>query len=203
MATPDAVSSEHLEAEPLVPAASDEALLRAHLGGDAQAFNELVRRHRLALWTLALRVLNDPDDAQDAVQVSLIYAFRRAHTYRGDAQVLTWLRSIVENTSKTVAATRTRLAQRAAEAATADVGGPKPATAIEDEALHQVDLKAALERLPPDQRRAFFLVRVHGFTLVEAARREGVPLGTIKSRVSRARAALAEQIVSSGDRWNL
>ena len=75
----------------------DRALLAAHVAGDADAFAEIVRRHRDRLWAVALRTTGDREEASDAVQDALISAFRRAETFRGDAQVTTWLHRIVVN----------------------------------------------------------------------------------------------------------
>ncbi len=76
---------------------SDVSLLRDHVEGDPDAFAELVQRHRDRLWAVALRTTADPEEASDAVQDALISAFRRAETFRGDAQVTTWLHRIVVN----------------------------------------------------------------------------------------------------------
>lgn len=76
---------------------ADAALLRAHVNGDPDAFAELVRRHRDRLWAVALRTTGNPEEAADAVQDALLSAFRRASTFRGDAQVTTWLHRIVVN----------------------------------------------------------------------------------------------------------
>ena len=75
----------------------DDALLRAHVAGDRDAFTVLVRRHRDRLWAVALRTLSDPDEAEDALQDALISAFRNADGFRGDAAVTTWLHRVVVN----------------------------------------------------------------------------------------------------------
>ncbi|MFY9916668.1 MAG: sigma-70 family RNA polymerase sigma factor, partial [Nocardioidaceae bacterium] len=72
-------------------------MLAAHVAGDPDAFSELVRRHRDRLWAVALRTTGDREDASDALQDGLVSAFRRAETFRGDAQVTTWLHRIVVN----------------------------------------------------------------------------------------------------------
>src|SRR6266540_5831348 len=78
-------------------APSDHALLRAHLAGDRNAFNQLIRRHRDRLWAVALRTLGDREEAADALQDALLSAYRAAGRFRGDAAVTTWLHRIVVN----------------------------------------------------------------------------------------------------------
>lgn len=65
-------------------ACSDQELLVLHVGGDPDAFGELVRRHRDRLWAVALRTLGDREEAADAVQDALVSAYRAAHTFRGN-----------------------------------------------------------------------------------------------------------------------
>src|SRR3990170_2117485 len=75
----------------------DRTLLQRHVDGDADAFGELVRRHRNRLWAVALRTTSDPEEAADALQDALLSAFRRADSFRGDSAVTTWLHRIVVN----------------------------------------------------------------------------------------------------------
>jgi RNA polymerase sigma-70 factor (ECF subfamily) len=169
----------------------DRALIAAHLAGDAEAFGELVRRHRDRLWAIALRTLGDPEEAADAVQDALISAFRRADSYRGDAAVTTWLHRIVVN------ACLDRVRRRQARPAVPlpdDLEGRAEVAVgrdAHDEALVAVDVQRALDQLPPDQRIALVLVDLQGHPIDEAARILGCPPGTIKSRCSRGRARLA------------
>src|SRR3954468_16798531 len=76
---------------------SDGELLAAHVGGDAEAFGVLVRRHQDRLWAVALRTLGDREEAADALQDALLSAYRSASTYRGEARVTTWLHRVVVN----------------------------------------------------------------------------------------------------------
>ena len=81
-----------------VRAPTDAQLLAAHRAGDPRAFDLLARQSYGLLWGVAMRMLDHPDDAADAVQEALIAALRRAHTYRGEASVRTWLCRITVNT---------------------------------------------------------------------------------------------------------
>ena len=76
---------------------TDADLLASYVGGDDDAFAELVRRHKDRLWAVALRTMRSPEEAADALQEALMSAARRARQYRGDAAVLTWLHRIVIN----------------------------------------------------------------------------------------------------------
>lgn len=169
---------------------SDRALLAAHLANDLQAFNELARRHRLDLWAVALRVLGDRDDADDAVQEALVRAFRGARTYRGEAEVRAWLRAVVENTSRTLARRRDSNG-RETVGLPADEGTPRSQRGPEEQVLHFAEAEELLSRIPLAFRRTFILVKVRGFSYAEAAAIEAVSVGTIRSRIGRAKAALA------------
>ena len=175
-------------------AVSDEAaLLRRHLAGDPDAFAEIFRRHRDRLWAVALRTIGDPDEAADALQDALISAMRHASSFRGDAQVTTWLHRIVVN------ACLDRLRRRAARPTVAlpdDDHAQVAATAgagVRDEFDERdtaADVRAALATLPYDQRAAIVLVDIEGYSIDETAAILEVPTGTVKSRCARGRAKL-------------
>lgn len=174
-------------------AATDEQLLRIHLAGDPQAFNELVRRHRTLLRVVALRVLENHHDADDAVQDGLLRAFRGAHTYSARSSVGAWLRTIVENTARTAARARARDQRRSTEVSEShslvDTGpiGADPA----EVAGARAAVAEALAQIPAQWRHTFELVKVNGLSYAEAAEVLAIPLGTVRSRINRANAALA------------
>ncbi len=76
---------------------SDAELLEAHVQGDADAFGVLFGRHRDRLWAVAVRTMGNPEDGADGLQDGLIAAYRRAASFRGEAQVTTWLHRVVVN----------------------------------------------------------------------------------------------------------
>ncbi|GAA3488409.1 RNA polymerase sigma factor SigM [Streptomyces cremeus] len=173
--------------------ADDQELLAQHVGGDPDAFGELVRRHRDRLWAVALRTLGDREEAADAVQDALVSAYRAAHTFRGQSAVTTWLHRI------TVNACLDR-ARKAASRKTSPVDDTdrldqllEPHESAEAPAerqdLHR-ELLAALRTLPAEQRAALVLVDMQGYPVAEAARVLDVPTGTVKSRCARGRARL-------------
>jgi RNA polymerase sigma-70 factor (ECF subfamily) len=165
---------------------TDVELMGAHVAGDADAFTELVRRHRDRLWAVALRTLGDREEAADAVQEALLSAFRRADTFRGDAAVTTWLHRIVVN------ACLDRIRRRAARP-TAPLGELDPAQPGDEAGAveRRVDVSRALAQLPEAQRVALVLVDMEGLPVADAAQILGVPIGTVKSRCARGRSALA------------
>ena len=175
-------------------APSDADLLRAHVGGDPDAFAELVRRHRDRLWAVALRTIGDREEAADAVQDALLSAHRSAARFRGDSMVTTWLHRIVVN------ACLDRIRRRQAhptvplpDGSHADDSartGPEPAAPVQDHDTALV-VRQALAELPAEQRTALVLVDVQGYPVAEAAEILGVAEGTIKSRCARGRARLA------------
>jgi RNA polymerase sigma-70 factor (ECF subfamily) len=173
---------------------SDLELLRAHVEGDAQAFGELVRRHRDRLWAVAIRTIGDREEAADAVQDALLSAHRAAARFRGDSAVTTWLHRIVVN------ACLDRMRRRQAhptvplpDGSRSDDGphrGPEPAAPVQDHDTALV-VREALAALPIEQRAALVLVDVQGYPVLEAAEILGVAEGTIKSRCARGRARMA------------
>ncbi|SEP84570.1 RNA polymerase sigma-70 factor, ECF subfamily [Microlunatus flavus] len=178
--------------EPGSPGPSDAELLRAHVEGDPQAFSTLVRRHQDRLWAVALRVMGGPDDAADALQDAYVAAFRRAGTFRGDAQVTTWLHRVVVN----ACLDRLRRAKvRAADPLPEDLDraellGREPERDPLEEQERQDAVADALQTLNPDQRAALVLVDMQGYSVDEAARILGCAPGTVKSRCARGRARL-------------
>jgi RNA polymerase sigma-70 factor (ECF subfamily) len=173
---------------------SDAELLRRHVAGDSEAFGELFRRHRDRLWAVALRTVGDPEEAGDALQDAMISAFRRAGDFRGDSAVTTWLHRIVVN------ACLDRLRRKAA----------RPAVSAGDEQAFEalvaqdsdparttdtrLDIHAALQILPPQQRAALLVVDMLGFSVADAAIILDTSQGTVKSRCARARARLLPHV---------
>jgi RNA polymerase sigma-70 factor (ECF subfamily) len=168
----------------------DHELLAAHVAGDETAFTTLIERHRHRLWAVALRTTGDPQDAEDALQDALISAFRRADQFRGDAAVTTWLHRIVVNASLD------RIRRRTARPTVPLPDEPAIADLRDDLGQRETQLAVldALAQLPEDQRDAVLLVDLEGYSVIEAAAILGCPEGTIKSRCSRGRKRLAEQL---------
>ncbi|HVQ18015.1 MAG TPA: RNA polymerase sigma factor SigM, partial [Actinomycetes bacterium] len=167
---------------------TDHELLTAHAEGDPDAFAELVMRHRDRMWAVALRTMGDPDEAADALQDALLSAHRAAASFRGDAQVTTWLHRVVVN------ACLDRL-RRNKSRPTVPLPEPDFAHPVEpSDPLGQRELAMEISRglaaLPDDQRAALVLVDVEGYSVDEASQILQCPVGTVKSRCARGRAKL-------------
>lgn len=170
----------------------DRELLAAHVRGDPDAFAHLVSRHRDRLWAVAVRTLGDHEDAADALQDALISALRNAAGFRGDAAVTTWLHRIVVNAC--LDRIRRRKTRPTVPLGTHDVAAPSDATGQVDTRLA---VRAALASLPAEQREALILVDLEDLAVADAAHLLGVPIGTVKSRCSRGRTALAQLLAGT------
>ena len=162
----------------------DAATLRAARNGDREAFMELVRVHQAGVRAFASGLLGDRTLAEDVAQEAFLRAWRGLPRFRGEAAFAAWLYTIVRR----VAADEARRPALAtvpidAVAALADRRAGDP--------VLRGDLEPAVARLEPAQREAFVLVAVLGLTYQEAAAMTGAPLGTVASRVFRARSRLA------------
>lgn len=172
---------------------SDDELLRAHVDGDPQAFSILVRRHQNRLWAVALRTMRNPTDAADGLQDAYISAFRRAHTFRGEAKVTTWLHRVVVNAClDRIRYNKSRRTEAFPEdqdrAAQLGVVTTNDEVEVKE---RRAAVAQALNQINPDQRSALVLVDMEGYSVEEAAEILGCAPGTIKSRCSRGRAKLA------------
>lgn len=173
--------------------ADDATLLAAHVAGDPDAFAELVRRHRNRLWAVALRTTGDREEAADAVQEALVSAFRRADSFRGDAQVSTWLHRIVVNAClDRLRRQRSRPTDPFPEdedrlAALADTRVPHDPVGASE---RRTDVMNALDQLTEEQRTALVLVDMEGYSVEEVAAMVDCAPGTVKSRCARGRARL-------------
>ena len=163
---------------------TDADLLQAHVDGDPDAFGVLFRRHRDRLWAVALRTMGNPEDAADGLQDGMIAAYRRAASFRGDAAVTTWLHRIVVN----ACLDRLRRDKPTSELPEHELADRHDAESSVDTRL---DVREALDRLPEGQRLALVLVDMHGLSVAEAAEVLEVAEGTVKSRCSRGRDAMA------------
>lgn len=187
--------------EPVDPEArQDERLIRAAQQGDLPSFNALVTRHERPVYNLCLRMLRDVAAAEDAAQDTFIKAWSSLDTFRGGL-VRPWLLKIATNRCYDLLRAQGRRPASSLDAEpyesqphwTSQVGSEDPegfATRVEL-AAH---LERALASLPDDQRLVIVLSDIQGHGYDEIAEIAGVPVGTVKSRISRARSRLRDAL---------
>jgi RNA polymerase sigma-70 factor (ECF subfamily) len=179
---------------------SDERLMLRFQGGDARAFEVLVRRHRTPLFSFLLRLTGDRGRAEDLCQEALLKAVRASAGWEPRAKVQTWLYAIARNLAVDEAR---RQAFRRAEpldagpAASAAAEDPAPDRAA-DAALLRPKLEAALAALPEEQREVFLLREYAGLRFPEIAEVTGTPENTVKSRMRYALEGLREKLAALG-----
>jgi RNA polymerase sigma-70 factor (ECF subfamily) len=184
----------------LEPGTSDVVLVRRARDGDHEAFGELVRRHQAAALRLAAVVLGSNEEARDVVQEAFVKAYRALGRFRGAAPVRPWLLRIVANEAKNVRRGSTRRSHREVRhgrLAVVPPPGPDESAALALDARHLID---ALATLGHDDREVLVFRYVVGLTEAETAQAIRAPVGTVKSRSSRALARLREAMDVEEDR---
>jgi RNA polymerase sigma-70 factor (ECF subfamily) len=166
---------------------SDEQLLDQFIAGRRACFDALVRRHEDRIFALALRMMGDRSEALDASQEIFLTLWRRASSFRGDSSFSTWLYRIGINTCHDLLRKRKRVPQPQEELPEPVDAGPD----IEEGVAVRMDLARALAEIQSDYRDAVLMHDLGGVPYEEIARLTGVPVGTVKSRISRGRRALA------------
>jgi len=182
-------------------AAHDERLLRAAQRGELASFNALVGRHERAVYAVCLRILRDVPAAEDATQDTFLKAWQALGAFRGGL-VRPWLLRIATNRCYDVIRARGRRPADSLDAEAFEVEPTWTSQAPPGEAPEafaaRAELSARLERalagLPDDQRVTIVLADVQGYGYDEVAAITGVAVGTVKSRVSRARARLRDAL---------
>lgn len=172
----------------------DEVLVEAARAGSTSAFARLVERHQQALRAFLRRTCGNWAQADDLAQETFLSAWERIDKLEAGASVRAWLCGIGYN--KHLTALRSAGRSRAREAAY-EAEKPPSSGAMTDERL---TLEAAMAELPSDQRACVALCLAADFSHAEAADALGLPLGTVKSHVTRGRARLLEALGGSDDR---
>ena len=165
---------------------SDEALLAGLGSGDRDAAVVFVRRFQRRVFGLTLSILRDRGAAEEAAQESFVRAWRHASAYdprRGT--VAAWLLTIARNVSINMLTAR-RFDPVDPEVVLAMEGNRPPEAGAEAQVADRELLREPLARLPEDQRRALALAVFYGFTAREISELDGVPLGTVKTRIRSA-----------------
>jgi RNA polymerase sigma-70 factor (ECF subfamily) len=175
---------------------TDEDLVRRFQGGNAGAFDILVERHQGRVYNLCLRVLGDPDEAADASQDAFVAAIRKLHTFRGEAAFTTWLHRVTVNACYD---SLRRKRRRPLLHVLDDQGEerPDPAPPVPDHAERvglSIDVERALRTVPEEFRVALVMADVEDLSYDRIADILQIPVGTVKSRVFRGRAALGRAL---------
>ena len=168
----------------------DDALAAAAANGDRDALDSLLRRHAGLVNAVCRRVLAHPEDALDATQEALLAIARKIHTFDGRARFTTWCYRVATNAALDEARRKARRptpVEFVPERGGTDV-------ALDDAVAHQLDVDAALSKLSPDHRAAVALRDLVGLDYAEIGEVLGIPPGTVRSRIARGRAALADHL---------
>ena len=177
---------------------SDLELVRRVQRGERGAFDLLVLRYQHKVVKLVARLLRDPTEAEDVAQEAFVKAYRALGSFRGDSAFYTWLYRIAVNTARNVMASRqrrpldyevelTESEQSAVENRMRHTDTPEAAVLSEE--IHQT-VNRAVEQLPEDLRTAIILREVEGLSYEEIAEAMECPVGTVRSRIFRAREAI-------------
>jgi RNA polymerase sigma-70 factor (ECF subfamily) len=175
-------------------ARTDDAALATRIaGGDLSAFEEVYRVHASRLYNLTWRMLNDPADAEDALQEVFLQAFRKIGTFKGESALATWLYRLAMNHCLDRLRSRSTRDRRHTESMDANPGPRGEARVAGREiAVSRIDLERAIAKLPEGARAAFLLHDVEGFDHREVGAILGMSEGTSKSQVHKARMKLRE-----------
>ncbi|MFZ5662007.1 MAG: RNA polymerase sigma factor RpoE [Pseudomonadota bacterium] len=180
----------------------DVELVKRVQQGDSAAFDALVRRHQHRVLAVIARYIPDWSEAQDVAQETFLRAYRALGSFRGEAQFSTWLHRIAVNTAKNHLVAHHRRPPNedvdAVEAEQFDIGGRLRETATPEHELLREEIERtvmrAVEALPEELRAAITLREVDGLSYEEIAQRMGCPIGTVRSRIFRAREAIDAQL---------
>jgi len=193
----------------------DQQLVERAQRGDQKAFGLLVAKYQRKLARLLSRMIRDAAEVEDVTQEAFIKAYRALGNFRGESAFYTWLYRIGINTAKNYLVAQGRRAPTTTEVEAEDAEGFDDAGLLRDmdtpERLLQTQqighaVNAAMEALPEDLRTAIVLREIDGLSYDEIAVVMNCPIGTVRSRIFRAREAIAERLrpmldVAPDKRW--
>ncbi len=193
----------------------DQLLVERAQRGDKRAFELLVEKYQHKLARLVSRLVRDPGEAEDVTQEAFIKAYRALPSFRGDSAFYTWLYRIGINTAKNFLVAAGRRAPTSTEVDAEEAEGYEGS-----EQLHDINtpeslllskeiattVNAAIESLPEELRSAIQLRELEGMSYEEIAKMMDCPIGTVRSRIFRAREAIADKLkplldTSADKRW--
>jgi RNA polymerase sigma-70 factor (ECF subfamily) len=183
---------------------TDEELVARTVAGDADSFNQLIRRWERPIYALAYRVIGRDEDARDVCQEAFLRAFRGLPRFKGEAKFSSWLYRITLNLCRDWMRRQKRTPVVSAPEGidiielAAEQG---PVESIEElVARRQLSesVAEAMQRLPEEQRTAIVLKEYHGLTFQEIADLQGCPLSTVKTRLYQGLSVLRRELESQG-----
>ena len=186
---------------------TDAELVAGALAGSQEAFRELVRRFERPVYTLIARMVQDPATAEDLAQESFVKAYRRLGTYDPSRKLSSWLFKIAHNTAidhlRRNVPSEVPLDAPADDdrdglaAVLADSSSEDPAAAAERKDMARA-LERAIARLRPEYRAVVTLFYLQGASYPEICDALGLPVGTVKTNLHRARKELAREMAAAG-----
>jgi RNA polymerase sigma-70 factor (ECF subfamily) len=199
------------------PANSDLLLVERSVAGDQKAFELLVIKYQRRIQRLIGRMVRDVDLVEDIAQETFIRAYRALAQFRGDAQFYTWLYRIAVNTAKKALMDMKRnptVSENSFKSADDDetsmlenelISSETPDAVLASKEIVEM-VNSAMEALPEELRQAITLREIEGLSYEEIAEAMNCPIGTVRSRIFRAREAISQRIKpllenQSGKRW--
>ena len=186
------------------PASRDEAqMIASILAGNSQAFHELIRPYERSVYVMALSLLKNEADAEDAAQEAFLKAYRNLAGFRAEAKFSTWLISIVLNEARSRLRRKSAVKMESLDEPQDEQGHVSPALLrdwreIPSEAVerHEVRvlLQEAISDLPPIYREIFLLRDVEELSIDESATALGISISAVKVRLHRARIMLQKKL---------
>jgi RNA polymerase sigma-70 factor (ECF subfamily) len=182
---------------------SDQILVERVQQGDKQAFGLLVSKYQRRLVRLVSRLVRDPAEVEDVVQEAFIKAYRALPGFRGESAFYTWLYRIGINAAKNYLASRGRRPPTTTEFDSEEAEVFDDAEQLRDQNTPErilmskeigVTVNAAMEALPEELRNAIVLREIDGLSYEEISQVMNCPIGTVRSRIFRAREAIAEKL---------
>ena len=180
---------------------TDEELIARFQEGDEQAYTELVNRYRDKLMTFVYRFVNDMEQAEDIIQDTMLKLYTHKHYYRNIAKFSTWIYTIAGNLAKTELRKRknrkvTNISQMGPEDRDYELPSVAPETdeVVQSEYIEK-KIQAAIQNLPLHFRTVTILRDIQELSYEEISKIVEVPLGTVKSRINRARLQLQKELI--------
>jgi len=167
-------------------------LVQRSLDGDLEAWGEIVRRYKEAVFGVAVAILRNRADAEDATQEAFIRAYERLHHYDLSRRFSTWLFTVTANVAKNMLRKRRRPDPQLSPGRI-----PDPAEVVWKEELHQA-VREAVWSLPESYRAPLILRYWHEMDLAEIAQVLGLRVGTVKTRLHRGRALVRTRLAEQG-----